>query len=491
MSCRYLPNQTSDTPIYISTVEVMLSSAKVVPSPVSRAALYGASFQRMPPEEIISDSAWYFPTHSSSTGTLPISDILPSPCLSSEVHSSRLDIVLAHSNKGNGLGKDNSCVNSSSIKSACPTLFRDTQCKGYNSIEARSLLASCSGASDWKGNDWDACHSSAVSFHSAASRALPCWTSRLDVSLCAIPDASSSQNKNLYQVLAPCNSRSTEQHYNQCNSQFSDLHASVKLYISTCSIAIKPISAAYSSLLLPHLKKISTTSPGLTAGPQMSHQVIPSGNSVDHQVKQLHVTNPTKCPILPQQTVFKEIWLTPSTLAKADSLLGKRTVANSQLDPDLVVFQNHHSTGKEFGKTSNAGIIPAHHKISKITLILATPWTSFPIKVVREFRKQPVPSVLIKASGSDMGGSMLQPDCTGSSISLSINPICCPEFQPSQESKPFQDPDASGNADRAAFLTHRQASSRAPGENTWCPSISVKIASFGTGRKVVKISIPF
>lgn len=489
MSCRYLPNKTSDTPIYISTVEVTLSSARVVPSPISRAAVYGASFQRMPPAENTPNSTWYFPDHSSSAETLSISDILPSPCLSSEVHSSRLDIVLARSKKRNGLEKDNSCINSSAFKSACPTLLRDTQCKGYKSTDAQSMLVSCSGASDWKENDWDACHSSAAAFHSATSRALPCWTSRLDVSLCAIPDASSSQNKNLYRIRAPCNSKSTEQNYNQCNSQFSDLHASVKLYISTCSVAIKPIRAAYSSVLLPHLKKISTTSPGLTRGNQKTHQVIPSRNSAEHQVKQLHVTNPTKCPILPPQTVFKEIWLTPSTLAKADTLLGKRTVTHSPLDPDMLVFQNHHSASKEFGKTSSIGIIPAHHKISKISLILATPWTSFPIKVVREFRKQPAPSVLIKASYSDMGGSTLQSNCKGSSILLSINPVYCPEYQSSQED--LQDPDAATNASQAVFLTNMQASSHRHGENTWCPSISVKIASFGTGRKVVKISIPF
>lgn len=486
MSCRYLPNKTSDTPIFISTVEVMLSSARVVPSPISRAAVYGASSQTMPPAENISDSAWYFPAYSSSAET-----ILPSPCLSSEVHSSRLDIVLAHSNKRNGLEKDNSCINSSTFKSACSTLLRDTQCKGYNSTYAQSLLVSCRGASGWKGNYLDACHSSAVAFQSAASRVLPCWTSRLDVSVCAIPDASLPQNKNLNQSLASCNSKSKEQNYNQCNSQFSDLHASVKVYISTCSVAIKPIRAAYSSVLLPHLKKNSTTSPGLTKGTQKSHQVIPSGNAADHQVKQLHVINPTKCPILPPQTVFKEIWLTPSTLAKADTLLGKRTVTHSQLDPDMLVFQNHHSASKEFGKSSSVGIIPAHHKISKISLILATPWTSFPIKVVKEFRKQPTPSVLIKASGSDMGGSTLQSDCKGSSILLSINPVYCSEYQPSQESKHLQDPDAATNAGQGAFLTNMQASSHGHGENTWCPSISVKIASFGTGRKVVKISIPF
>ncbi|CAI5763945.1 spectrin beta chain, non-erythrocytic 5 [Podarcis lilfordi] len=473
MSCPDHRSKTSTTPIYISTVEVMLSSSQVTPSLAPKSAVWGSSFQRMPPAAILSDSAWYFPTHSSPADTLPRHDISPSHSLSSEVYSSRLDIVLAHTDKGNGFGKDNSCVNPPGIKSACPALHRDPQYNGYSSGGAQSSLISskqCSGC------DWSACHSSpdhtgsmqfAVPFPpAAASRALPCWTSRLDVSLCAIP----SQSKKLHTALTPCSSEPPVRHgYSPCKAQLPDLHASVKLYISTCSIAVKPFRTAsqasshgYSSLFLPCRKNMSSASSSLATDPQMTHQAIPSRSSADLQITQLHVTSTAKCPGLPQQTVSREIWLSPTTVSKGDHPVGKRTVANAHLDPDLVVFQNRHSTSKEFGRTSSARIIPDCHKVSKITLILATPWTSFPIQVIKEFRKSPAPSVFIRASGSNTGVPAFQTDYIGSGFSLSINPVCCPEFQPLQQydansqSKPSKEPNTIRNVDQDTLVTNMQ-----------------------------------
>ncbi|KAH0620638.1 hypothetical protein JD844_021301 [Phrynosoma platyrhinos] len=516
MSCTDLHSKTADIPIYISTVEVMLSSSRVATPPTSKPAVQETSFRRMPPAEILSDSDWYFPAHLPPTETLPRNDILPPHCLSSEVYSSRLDIILAHSNKGKDLGRDQSCVNPSGIKAACSTLHKGLQCNGYSNAGVHSSLISCK---QYSGSGCSGCHSStvhadpvqfAVPFPSAtASRGLPCWISRLDVSLCAIPESdSSSQSKTTHAALPLCNSEPRQHSYNHCSAQPSDLHASVKLYISTCSIAIKPFRAAsqtsnhaYSSLLLPHLNKISTGSSSHGARPQMTHQAIPSRSPTDLQITRFHITSTDKCPDPHQQTVSREIWLSPTTMTKGDSPFGKRTIQNTHLDPDMIVFQNHHSTGEKYGKTSSTGIIPGHHKISKITLILATPWTTLPIKVIKEFQKNSAPSIFVKTQGSNLEGPNLQTDCIGSGFSLSINPVCCPEFQPSRqgarsEPKPFQEPGTVGETDQATPLTNMSActtnaASHKTGESKWCPSISVKIASFGAGRKVVKISIPF
>lgn len=514
MSCKDHHNNTSDIPIYISTVEVMLSSSKVTPSQASKSAVWCSSFQKMPPAEILSDSAWYFPAHLSSAETAPRNNNSASGCISSAVYSSRLDIVLAHTSKRKGFGKDSSCVNPSGIRSACPSHPYNSFC----SAGAPSPITSCKSCS---GSTWNTCHSStdhmgpkqfATSLPSTttASGTLPCWKSRLDVALCAIPPVAQSHSKILHTALGPCRAETRQRGYGQCSAQLSDLHASVKLYISTCSIAIKPFrtasqtsSHAYSSLLLPQLKKFSSTSSGCPTESQMAHHTIPSTTSEDLHITQFHVASSAGPPVLPQQTVSREIQLSPTSVSKRDHSLAQGSAASGHLDPDLVVFQNSHTSGKGFERTSSPGVISPPHNVSKITLILATPWTSFPIQVIREFRKSPAPSILIRTPGTDTVGPTFYSGDIGSGFSLSINPVCCPELLPSQqhransESKPFQEPGtAIGNADEDTLITTVQAcatnaATRIAGESAWCPSISVKIASFGTGRKVVKISIPF
>ncbi|XP_044291663.1 spectrin beta chain, non-erythrocytic 5 [Varanus komodoensis] len=350
---------------------------------------------------------------------------------------------------------------------------RGLQCNGRSSVGAESHRAP---SKQYPASSWSVCHSSPGHagpmqfpgpFSSAtSSRALPCWTSRLDVSLCDIPEASPSQRKNLYTVLSPCCSEPAQPSY---NTQLSDLHASVKLYVSTCSIVIKPCrtasppsSHAYSSLLLPHLRKISSPSSGCGTSPQEDHQAIPSRSPEDLQVTQFHVSSTAKCPGLPQQTVSREIWLTPTTVSAADAPVGKRTVTNTHVGADMVVFQNCHSTSKDSVRSSSAGIIPAHHKISKITLILATPWASFPIKVVREFRKSPAPSAFINTPTSEMVSQTFQQEYMGSGFSLSINPVGCSALYPSRKqggnsvSEPLQEQDAEGNANQASLATNVQ-----------------------------------
>lgn len=498
-------------PIYVSTVEVMLASSSVTPPLASKSAAWDSSFQSMPPAKILSDLAGCFPGHSSSSETSPRKDNL-SHCVSSQVYSSRLDIVLAHKNKRKGSRKDNIRVDPSGIGSACPTFNRASKGNGYCSVSAQSPLASCKHCLR---RVWSAHRSSAdpsgpmqfaVPLTSASSRALPCWTSRLDVALCAIPGVSSSRSKDLYTALAPSDSELTQHGCSQCSAKLSDLHASVKLYISTCSIAIKPFRDAsqasghvYSSLLVPQLKKISSASSENAAESETTHQQVPSGSSADLQITQLHVTSTAIGPGLPQRTVSREIWLSPSTASKRNGPVGKRMVTNTHLNPNIVDFQNCNSSETELGRTPSSGIIPPHHKISKITLILATPWTSFPIQVIREFRKSPSP-VFTQTQVSDTVGSTFYPGDIRPGFSLSINPICSPEFLPSAQhsacsgSRFFLEPDSVGNAD--AMVTSVQprtinAPSCRTGESVWYPSVSVKIASFGPGRKVVKISIPF
>uniref|UniRef100_A0ACB8G4D3 Uncharacterized protein n=1 Tax=Sphaerodactylus townsendi TaxID=933632 RepID=A0ACB8G4D3_9SAUR len=505
MSCKDHHGNTPDIPIYISTVEVMLSSSRVTPTQASKSSVWCSSFQKMPPAQILSDSAWYFPAHLSSAETMPRSDISSSGCRSSVVYSSRLDIVLAHTSKGKDFGKDNSCVNPSGIRSACPIPPYNSFC----SSDAPSPLTSCKPCS---GSAWSACHTSgdyvdakqvAASFPpTTASRALPCWTSRLDVALCAIPPVSRSHSKNLHTALGPCRAETAQHGNSQCNAQLSNLHASVKFYISTCSIAIKPFrthpqrsSHAYSSLVLPQFKKFSSASNGFPVESQMAHHAIPSTASEDLHITQFHVTS-TSGSGLPQQTVSKEIWISPTSVSKRDNPVSQRPAARGHLDPNLVVFQNNYSSNKNFERTSSPGIISTHHNVSKITLILATPWTSFPIQVIREFRKNPAPSILIRTSGTDTVGQSFHCGRLGSGFSLSINPACYPKLLPSQqnransESKSFQEPGTiSGNANQDTVVSTVQAcatnaaSDRAD-ESAWCPSISVKIASFGTGRKV-------
>ncbi|XP_054825905.1 spectrin beta chain, non-erythrocytic 5 [Eublepharis macularius] len=455
---------TPDIPIYISTVEVMLSSSRMTQSQASKSAVWRSSFQKMPSAEILSDSAWYFPAHLSSAETTPRNDISPSGCISSTVYSSRLDIVLAQASKGKGLGKGNSCVNPSGIGSACPT----PPCNGSSSVGASSPLTFCKSCSvsDWSHTSTD--HIGPKQFAASlpsttASRALPCWTSRLDVALCAIPPVSRSHSKNLHTALGPCSAETTQHGYSQCNAQLSDLHASVKLYISTCSIAIKPLRTAsqasshtYSSLLLPQLKKFSSAYSGCPTESQMTYHTIPSIASEDLHVTEFHVTS-TAGPGLPQQTVSKEIQLSPISTSKGDHPVGERPATSGHLDPDLVVFQNPHSSGKEFERTSSPGIIPAHQNVSKITLILATPWTSFPIQVIREYKKSPAPSILIRAPGTVV--PPFHSGDIGSGFSLSINSVCYPELLPSQqhstnsESKTFQEPGSIlGNADQDTLM---------------------------------------
>lgn len=512
MSCRELLQKTSAMPIYISTIEVMLSSSRVTPPLASKPAAWDSSFQRMPPADVLTDLAGCFPARLSSLETLPRKGS-PPRSVSSEVYSSRLDIVLARTKERKGSGKDNGRADPSGIRSACPTFPRAPKGNRYCSVSAQSPLASCKQC---LGKDWSAhCSSTdrvgpmqfAVPLPSAsASRALPCWTSRLDVALCALPGV--SQSKKLSTVLAPSNSELAHG-YSQCKAKLSDLHASVKLHISTCSVAIKPFQATsqargqvYSSLLLPQRKRISPPSSEFAAESEMTRQAIPSGSSSDLQITRFHVTSTAKCPGLPLQTVSREIWLSPVTASKGNKPVGKRTATNAHLDPDMVDFQSCHSSGTELGRNPSSGIIPMRHKISKITLILATPWTSFPIQVVREFRKSPSPSIFIKTQGSDTGRPTFHPDGIRSGFSLSINPVCRPEFLPSpqhcgnSESKPFPEPDSVRNAGQDTLVASVQpratnATSCRTGDSVWCPSISVRIASFGPGRKVVKISIPF
>uniref|UniRef100_A0ABM5FN35 Spectrin beta chain, non-erythrocytic 5 n=1 Tax=Pogona vitticeps TaxID=103695 RepID=A0ABM5FN35_9SAUR len=503
MSCPDLHSKTSGVPIYISTVKVTLSSSRAAPPAASKSAVWVNSFQTKQPEEIVSESTWYFPAHLLSTETQPRNDSLPSRSPSSEVYSSRLDIILAHSNRGKDLGEDDSCVNPPRIKTACPTLHRGLQCNGYSNTGTQSSLISCK---QYSGTEWSDCHSSADPVGpgefavplppATVSRALPCWTSRLDVSLCAVPDASSPQRKNSNTAPAPCISKPTQRGCSQCSAELSDLHASVKLYISTCSIMIKPFrtasqasSHAYSSLLSSRLKKISSPSSGLGEESPVTHQDTPSRSSADLQITQFRVTSRDKSPDLPLQTVSRDIRLSPTAVNKEGAPVGKQIVRDPGLDPDLVVFQDHHSTDKAFRRTSNTGMIPSHHKISQITLILATPWTSFPIKVIREFRKSPAPSVFIKTLGSGTGSPNFQPGYKGSGFSLSINPVCCPEFQSYQQQGANSEPHST---DHSTLVTSMRActtnaASHKTGESAWCPSFSMYVKSSDFGNTVDEV----
>ncbi|XP_030415415.1 uncharacterized protein LOC115650119 [Gopherus evgoodei] len=510
MSCRDHHCKTSSAPIYVSTVEVMLSSSRVTPPPTFESAVQGRPFQKMP------SSAWYLPAGQSATESTRRNVTLPPSNISSGVYCSRLDVILAQTNRRKVFRKDNPCMNLSDMASACSNLHRDSWGSGCGSFGIRSTPTSCKQCSV---GDQSACHSStdkngpmklSVSLPSAASssKAPPSWTSRLDVALSAIPAVSPLHSKRMHATLASRSSAPPQRGYSQCSVPIPDLHASVKLYISTCSLAIKPFRTdtqvsnhAHSSLLVPQLEKMPGTSAGLPTGSQVSKQDFSSPGSPALQITRFHVTSSAECPGLPQQTVSREIWLTPAALTRRESSVGGREVPNTDLNPDLIIFQNNPSSETAFGNTPCERLTPAHHKISKITLILATPWTTVPIHVVREFRKSPAPTIFIKSRDLDAPGPPLHPIGIGAGLSLSVNPVCCPELLSSQQrwatsgSRPSQDACTVGTIAPENLLTNIPAcTANVPhraGRGAWCPSFAVNIASFGAGRRVVKISIPF
>lgn len=505
MSCRdHRCKFSSET--YVSTVEVMLSSSRMTPPPPFESAVRDRPFQKMPA------SAWHPPTGQSVAELPPGIASSPPSSVSSGAYCSRLDVVLAHTDQRKGFGSTSHCVNADET-SKCSSPPRDPRGHGYEGSGTWSTSASyrqnpereksIHHISSEKNNPLKL----AVSLPSdvLSCKAPPSWTSRLDVDLSAIPAVSTVCSKNLHASMEPCDSPPPQQGCSQCNVQMPDLHASMKLYISTCSLTIKPLRAdshgsghAHSSLLMPQLEKVPETPAGLPTGSQKPKQGFPSGGSPGLEITRFHVTS-SKYPGLPQQTVSRDIWLSPAVLTGRGNSARGNEVTSKDLNPELIVFQNHPSSRPEFRKTPCDGLTPAHHKVSKITLILATPWTAMPIQVVREFRRSPSPTIFIKTHDSDIAGPPFHPVEIGAGLSLSVNPVCCsgllsshwarPGLRPPQETRTLKSvcPDN--------LLTnipaHTTSSAHRDTEGAWCPSIAVNIASFGSGRRVVKISIPF
>lgn len=510
MSCRDHYCKHSSAPIYVSTVEVMLSSSGVTPPPTFESAIRDKPFQKWP------SSAWYLPGSQSAAKNVPRNATSPPSSISSGVYCSRLDVILAHTNRKRGFRKDPQYVNPSDMTSKSSTLHKDPQGNGHRSFGLWSTPASCK---QYSVRDQSTCQSStdkigpmqlAISLPSDVSslKTPLSWTSRLDVALSAIPAGSPLHSKGLPATLTSGHSVSPQHGYSQCNVQLPDLHASMNLYISTCSLTIKPFRAdtpvsshAYSSILMPQLEKVSAKSAGLPTGSQGPKQGFPSVGPPALQITRFHVTSSAKCSGVPQQTASREIWLSPAVLSEGKGSPTRSEVTQTDFDPDLVIFQNHPASGTKFGEAPCDGLTPAHHKVSKITLILATPWTTVPIQVVREFRKSQTSTVFIRTNDPDAAGPSLHTVGPGDGFSLSVNPVCCPKLLSTQKhwatcglrpspaacSVPGVDPDT--------LLTNTPActasASHRAGESAWCPSFAVNIASFGAGRRVVKISIPF
>lgn len=488
---------------YVSTVEVLLSSCRMSPPPPFESAVRDRPFQKM------TAPAWHPPTGQSVAELAPGNAISPPSSVS---YCSRLDVILAHTDQRNGFGSANHCV-SPDETSTCSSACKDPWGHGYERSGTQSTSASYKQYSKREKSVHRISPGRSDPLKlalSLPSDVLSCkppssWTSRLDIDLSAIPAASMLHSKNLHASLEPCDSLPSRQGPSRCNVQMSDLHTSMKLYISTCSLTIKPSRAgsrgssrAHSSLLTPQLDKVPETPSGVPTRSQKPKQGFPSGGSSALQITRFHVTS-SKYPGLPQQTLSRDIWLSPAVLTGRENSISGNEVVSKDLSPELIVFQNYASSRPEFRKTPCDGLTPAHHKVSKITLILATPWTAMPIEVVREFRRSPNSTVFIKTRDSDRPGPLFHPLEIGAGLSLSVNPVCCSgllsshwtrsDLRPSQEARTVKSvcPDnlVTNIPAHTTASTHRDA------EGPGCPSIAVNIASFGSGRRVVKICIPF
>lgn len=513
MSCRDC--KLSSAPVYVSTAEVILSSSRMTPPPPFESTVRERPFQKMPA------SAWHPPTGQSvaemapgSASSSPSSASSPSS-VSSGAYCSRLDVVLAHTDRKKDFGNTTHGVDPSDKISRFSSPPRDPQGRGYGGSGTWSTPASYKQYSERDRSvhpispEKDNPLKLAVSLPSdvLSCKAPSSWTSRLDVDLSAIPAVSTLHSKNRQASLEPCDSLPLQQGCSQCNVQMPDLHASMKLYISTCSLTVKPFRAdsrgsnhIHSSLLMPQLEKVPETPAGLPTGSQKTKPVFHSGGSPALQITRFHVTS-SKYPGFPQESVSRDIWLSPAALTGRENPAHGNEVTSNNLDPELIVFQNHPSSRPEFGKAPCDGLTPAHHKVSKITLILATPWTAMPIQVVREFRRSPSPTIFIRTHDSDIAGPPLHPVGIGADLSLSVNPVCCSGLLSTQQHwarsglRPSQETCTLKSVCPDDLLTniptHTASSAHRHTEGSWCPSIAVNIASFGSGRRVVKISIPF
>ncbi|XP_068017495.1 uncharacterized protein [Melanerpes formicivorus] len=501
MSCRdhhcKLPSAT-----YVSTAEVMLSSSRQTPPPPFETAMQGRPFQKTPA------SAWHPPTGQSIAELAPGNGNSSPSNASSAAYRSRLDVVLAHADHRKGFGSAAHCVSLPDETSRCSSSPRHPLDHGYEGSGTQSASYrhySERGKNVPLTSEKNGPLKLAVSLPSnvLSCKAPPSWMSRLDVDLSGIPVVSTLNSKNLHASLEPCDSLPPQQGCSQCNVQMTDLHASMKLYISTCSLTVKPFRAdspgsshTHSGLLVPQLEKVPETPAGLPMESQKPKQGFPSDGSPALQITRFHVTS-TKYPGLPQQTVSRDIWLSPAVLTGRENSPSGNEVMSKDLNPELIVFQNHHRP--EFRKTPCDGLTPTHHKVSKITLILATPWTSMPIQVVREFQRSPSPTTLIKMHDSDIAGTSFHPVEIGAGLSLSVNPVCCSELFSSHWARTGLRPSQETCTLKSVCPNNLLANIPAPisspthrdMEDEWCPSIAVNIASFGSGRRVVKISIPF
>lgn len=489
---------------YVSTVEVLLSSCRMTPPPPFESAVRDRPFQKMP------ETAWHPPTGQSVAELAPGNAISPPSSVS---YCSRLDVILAHTDQRKGFGSASHSVSPSDETSTCSSACKDPWGHGYERSGTQSTSASYKQYSKREKSVHRISPGKRDPLKLALSlpsdvlscRAPSSWTSRLDVDLSAIPAASMLHSKNLHASLEPCDSLPSQQGCSQCNGQMSDLHTSMKLYISTCSLTIKPFQAAshgsshaHSSLLLPQLEKVPETPSGLPTQSQKPKQGFPSGGSPALQITRFHVTS-SKCPGLPQQTLSRDIWLSPAVLTGRENSANGNEIMNKDLSPELIVFQNYSSSRPEFRKTPCDGLRPAHHKVSKITLMLATPWTAMPIQVVREFRKSLNPTIFIKTRDSDRAGPPFHPVEIGAGLSLSVSPVCCSGLlsscwtrsglRPSQETCTVKSVCSDNLV--TSIPAHTTSSTHRDTESPGCPSIAVNIASFGSGRRVVKICIPF
>lgn len=492
------------TATYISTVEVLLSSCRATPPPAFESAVQDRPFQKMPVP------AWHPPTGQSVARLAPGNAISPPSSVS---YCSRLDVILAHTDQRKSFGSASPQSVSPSETSTCSSACKDPWDHGYERSGTQSTSASYKQYSKREKSVHRISPGKSDPLKlalSLPSEVLSCkapssWTSCLNVDLSAIPAASMLHKKNLHASLETCDSLPHQQGCSQCNVQMSDLHTSMKLHISTCSLMIKPFRAGshgsshtHSSLLMPQLEKVPETPSGLPTRSQKPKQGFPSGGSPALQITRFHVTS-SKYPGLPQQTLSKDIWLSPTMLTGRENSASGNEIMSKDLSPELIVFQNYPSSRPDFRKTPCDDLTPAHHKVSKITLILATPWTAVPIQVVREFRRSRNPTIFMKTHDSDTAGPPFHPVEIGAGLSLSINPVCCSGLLSSHWTRsglrPSQETCTVKSVCPDSLVTnipaHTTASTHRGTARPGCPSIAVNIASFGTGRRVVKICIPF
>lgn len=489
---------------YVSTVEVLLSSCRMTPPPPFESAVQDRSFQRVPVP------AWHPPTGQSAAELAPGNAISPPSSVS---YCSRLDVILAHTDQRKGFGSMNHCASPSDETSTHYGACKDPLGHGDERSGTQSTSASYKQYSKREKSVHRISPGKSDPLKLALSlpsdvlscKAPSSRTSHLNVDLSALPAASLLHSKNLHASLEPCDSLPRQQGCSRCNVQMSELHTSMKLYISTCSLMIKPFragshgrSCAHSSLLMPQLEKVPETPSGFPIQSQKPKQGFPSGGSPALQITRFHVTS-SKYPGLPQQTLSRDVWLSPDVLTGRENSASGNEIMSKDLNPELIVLQNYPSNRPEFRKTPCDGLTPAHHKVSKITLILATPWTAMPIQVIREFRRSPDPTIFIKALDSDRAGPPFHPVEIGAGLSLSVNPVCCSGLlsrhwtrsglKPSQETRTVKSVCPDNLVTN--IPAHSTASAHRDTEHPGCPSIAVNIASFGSGRRVVKICIPF